>query len=134
MIVALCISRMFKNIEMKQSLLAISTVVLLFGGVVAIALIQNAEASTINTTRSNFKSGKKPMDVKGSNNQLSTQDVIIKQYSIVENNCGDGSECSGSATNTLGDVTSGGSTSDFLATVGDSNDSVDIGIKENGIK
>lgn len=75
-----------------------------------------------------------PMDVKGSNNQLSTQDVVVKQNSIVENNCGDGLECSGSATNTMGDFTSGGSTSDFLATVGDSNDSVDIGIMENGIK
>jgi hypothetical protein len=37
---------------------------------------------------------------------VSEQDSNVNQYSIVENNCGDGTECSGLATNTNGDVQS----------------------------
>jgi hypothetical protein len=108
--------------------------IILLGGIITIALTQNAEAGSIITTRSNIKSGKAPMDVKGSNNQLSTQDVIIQQYNNAENNCGDGSECSNSATFEIRDISGGSQTNDFLAAVGDSNNGVDIGIKENGIK
>jgi hypothetical protein len=39
-----------------------------------------------------MKAAKKPKDVKGRNNQLSTQDIIINQYRLVENNCRHGSE------------------------------------------
>jgi hypothetical protein len=90
---------------MKQSLLAITTVILLLGGVVTVAIIQSTEATAINTTRSNIKSAAKK-EVKGNDNQLSEQDANVNQYSIVENNCGDGTECSGLATNTNGDVQS----------------------------
>jgi hypothetical protein len=38
---------------------------------------------------------------------VNEQDSNVNQYSIVENNCGgDGAECSGSATNTIGDIQS----------------------------
>ena len=90
---------------MKQSLLAITTVILLLGGVVTVAIIQISEATAINTTRSNIKSAAKK-EVKGNDNQLSEQDANVNQYSIVENNCGDGADCSGSATNTNGDIQS----------------------------
>ena len=40
---------------MKQSVLAITTVKLLLGGVVTGALIQSTEATAINTTRSNIR-------------------------------------------------------------------------------
>ena len=64
---------------MKQSVLAITTVKLLLGGVVTGALIQSTEAAGINTTRSNIKSSgaMKKKEVKGRDNQLSTQKVII---------------------------------------------------------
>ena len=55
LIEALCIKQNYRNIPMKQSVLAITTVILLLGGVVTVALIQNAEATGINTTRSNIK-------------------------------------------------------------------------------
>jgi hypothetical protein len=77
---------------MKQSLLAITTVILLLGGVVTVAIIQSTEATAINTTRSNIKSAAKK-EVKGNDNQLSEQDANVNQYSIVENNCGDGADC-----------------------------------------
>jgi hypothetical protein len=106
---------------MKQSLLAITSVILLLGGVVTVALIQSAEATSISTTRSNIKSAAKK-EVKGNDNQLSEQDANVNQYSIVENNCGDGAECSGSATNTNGDIQSPKSdVSVSLAVDGDSN-------------
>jgi hypothetical protein len=106
---------------MKQLLLVISTVVLLLGGVVTIALIQSVEASTISTTRSNIKSSA-AKDVRGNDNQLNEQDANVNQYNIVENNCGDGSECSGTATNTNGDIMSPKSdVSVSLAVDGDSN-------------
>jgi hypothetical protein len=101
--------------------------IILLGGIITIALTQNAEAGSIITTRSNIKSGKAPMDVKGNNNQLSTQDVIINQYNNIENNCGEGAECSNSATFEIGDISTGGQTNDFLASVGDSNEGVGIG-------
>jgi hypothetical protein len=92
---------------MNQPVLpAVTLVVLLLGGIVAIALIQNTEASTINTTRSNIKSAKSSMKPKGNDNQLSLAEVMISASSQVENKCGDGSECSGSATNTMGDIQS----------------------------
>lgn len=123
---------------MKHSLLAITTVILLLGGVVTIALIQSVEAGVINTTRSNIKSGKAPKDVKGNNNQLSSQSVIVKQYSLVENNCGDGTECSGAATNTIGDIFDEGSRSDVAITA-DGGSACEgpqscFGIRENGVK
>jgi hypothetical protein len=66
---------------MKQSLLAITSVILLLGGVVTVALIQSTEATLVNTTRSNIKSSgaMKKKEVKGRDNQLSTQEVIINQ-------------------------------------------------------
>jgi hypothetical protein len=73
---------------MKQSVLAITTVILLLGGVVTVALIQSAEATAINTTRSNIKHAAKKKEVKGNDNQVSEQDSNVNQYSIVENNCG----------------------------------------------
>jgi hypothetical protein len=92
---------------MNQTVLpAVTIVVLLLGGIVAIALIQNTEASTINTTRSNIKNAAKKMDVKGNKNQLSSQDSIVKQTSVVDNNCGDGADCPVVATNTMGDIQS----------------------------
>jgi hypothetical protein len=81
-------------------------VILLLGGVVTVALIQSAEATAINTTRSNIKHAAKKKEVKGNDNQVGEQDSNVNQYSIVENNCGDGTECSGLATNTNGDVQS----------------------------
>jgi hypothetical protein len=103
--IAHSIRQIYKDIALKQSLLTITSVVLLFSGVVTIAMIQSSEATAINTTRSNIKSaGAK--DVKGNDNQLSEQDANANQYSIVENNCGDGAECSGSATNAIGDIMS----------------------------
>jgi hypothetical protein len=105
MIVELCISQNYKKFAMKQSVLVISTVMILLGGVIAITLIQSTEATAINTTRSNIKSAAKK-EVKGNDNQLSEQDANVNQYSIVENNCGDGADCSGLATNTNGDIQS----------------------------
>jgi hypothetical protein len=106
---------------MKQSLLVITTAILLLGGVVTIALIQSVEAAGINTTRSNIKSAE-AKDVRGNDNQLNEQDSNVNQYSIVENNCGDGAECSGSATNTNGDIQSPKTdVSVSLAVDGDSN-------------
>jgi hypothetical protein len=105
MIVALCISQNYKKFAMKQSVLVITTVMILLGGVIAITLIQSTEATAINTTRSNIKSAAKK-EVKGNDNQLSEQDANVNQYSIVENNCGDGADCSGLATNTNGDIQS----------------------------
>jgi hypothetical protein len=90
---------------MKESVLVFTTVMILLGGVVTIALIQSTEAATVITTRSNIK-GAATKDVRGNDNQVSEQDSNVNQYSIVENNCGDGTECSGSATNTIGDIQS----------------------------
>jgi hypothetical protein len=71
-----------------------------------LALIQSADATGVNTTRSNIKSAAKK-ELRGNDNQVNEQDSNVNQYSIVENNCGgDGAECSGSATNTIGDIQS----------------------------
>ncbi len=60
------------------------------------------------------------MKPKGNNNQLSSQDVFVKQSSLVDNNCGAGSNCSVVATNTLGDIVDEGSRSDVsVAATGD---------------
>ena len=97
---------------MKQSLLAITSVILLLGGVVTVALIQSTEATLVNTTRSNIKSSgaMKKKEVKGRDNQLSTQEVIINQINNPVNKCGDRTDCSNSATFEIGSITSGGST------------------------
>jgi len=124
LLIALSIRQIYKNIAMKQSLLAITTVILLLGGVVTVALIQIAEASSINTTRSNIKSSA-AKDVRGDDNQVSEQDASVNQYSIVENNCGDGAECSGVATNTVGDINSPKSEVSQAIESGDTSISVD---------
>ena len=61
---------------MKQSVLVITTVMILLGGVIVITLIQSTEATAINTTRSNIKSAAKK-EVKGNDNQLSEQDANV---------------------------------------------------------
>ena len=112
---------------MKQSLLAITSVILLLGGVVTVALIQITEAESINTTRSNIKNSMKKKEVKGSDNQLSTQEAIINQIYNPVNKCGDRSECSNSATFEIGGITSGGSTREQTssAVFGDTTVSID---------
>ena len=112
---------------MKQSLLAITSVILLLGGVVTVALIQSTEAESINTTRSNIKNSMKKKEVKGSDNQLSTQEAIINQIYNPVNKCGDRSECSNSATFEIGGITSGGSTREQTssAVFGDTTVSID---------
>jgi hypothetical protein len=111
---------------MKLSVLAVSTVILLLGGVVTVALIQSTEATTINTTRSNIKSSgaMKKKEVKGRDNQLSTQEVIINQINNPVNKCGDRSDCSNSATFEIGGITSGGSSSEQTVSVGDVSTSI----------
>jgi hypothetical protein len=114
---------------MKQSLLAITSVILLLGGVVTVALIQSTEATLVNTTRSNIKSSgaMKKKEVKGRDNQLSTQEVIINQINNPVNKCGDRTDCSNSATFEIGSFTSGGSTREQTssAVFGDTTVSID---------
>jgi hypothetical protein len=111
---------------MNQSVLVVITVVLLLGGVVVIALIQNTEASTINTTRSNIKSSSamKEKEIKGRDNQLSTQEVIINQINSPVNKCGDRTDCSNSAAFEIGSITSGGITNEQAVSVGDISTSI----------
>ena len=111
---------------MKLSVLAVTTVILLLGGVVTVALIQSTEASTINTTRSNIKSSgaMKKKEVKGRDNQLSTQEVIINQINNPVNKCGDRTDCSNSATFDIGGITAGGITNEQAVSVGDISTSI----------
>jgi hypothetical protein len=127
LIVALSIRQIYKNSLMKQSVLVVTTVILLLGGVVTVALIQSVEASGVNTTRSNIKSSgaMKKKEVKGKDNQLSTQEVIINQIYNPVNKCGDRSDCSNSATFEIGGISAGGATSDQSAVFGDTTVSID---------
>lgn len=112
---------------MKQLvLLAITTIILLLGGLVTVALIQNTEATGVNTTRSNIKSSgaMKKKEVKGHDNQLSTQEVIINQINNPVNKCGDRTDCSNSAAFEIGSVTSGGITNEQAVSVGDISTSI----------
>ena len=52
----LSIRQIYKNSLMKQSVLVVTTCILLLGGVVTVALMQSVDASGVNTTRSNIKS------------------------------------------------------------------------------
>ena len=99
---------------MKQSVLVVTTCILLLGGVVTVALMQSVDASGVNTTRSNIKSSgaMKKKEVKGKDNQLSTQEVIINQIYNPVNKCGDHSDCSNTATFEIGGISAGGATSD----------------------
>ncbi len=88
---------------MKVVLYAIVTVALLLSRMVTVLFNQNVDAASISTTRSNIKSAMKPI-VRGGDNQVTQQSVIIKQSSAVDNNCGDGAVCSVASTNTIGDT------------------------------
>jgi hypothetical protein len=130
LIIALCIRQIYKNIAMQQLLLlTITTVMLLLGGVVTIALIQAAAAGTIITTRSNIKSGNNRMEANGNDNQQVSQDAMKKKEVIVENNCGDGAECSVAVTNTDGDIIAG----TVSVESGDTNTSADGNIEGDPI-
>lgn len=77
LLIALSISQIYKNIAMKQSLLAITTITLLLGGMVTVALIQNIDAGSIITTRSNIKSGI-AVEANGDKSQAVFQEINIQ--------------------------------------------------------
>ncbi len=123
---------------MKVLLYAIITVSLLLSGMVTVLLSQNLDAGAVNTSRSNIKHAAKA-HVTGANNPVSQQTVIIKQNTAVVNKCGDGADCSVVATNTNGDITDGGATSDVAITASDGGSACKghtscIAIKENGVR
>jgi hypothetical protein len=111
---------------MKHLVLVVTTVMILLGGIVTIALIQSTEASSISTTRSNIKSSgaMKKKEVKGKDNQLNTQEVIINQINNPVNKCGDRTDCSNSAAFEIGSITSGGITNEQAVSVGDISTSI----------
>ena len=89
--------------------------------------MQSVDASGVNTTRSNIKSSgaMKKKEVKGKDNQFSTQEVIINQIYNPVNKCGDHSDCSNTATFEIGGISAGGATSDQSAVFGDTTVSID---------